>query len=78
MQNDRAALNAIRTSNKDSRELLIKNSTKFTSKSNACNLKWRRLCNLSAIIRYNKHVWLSSEKLFDAYFVHERDLREAC
>ena len=78
MQNDGVVHNAARTSNESSRELLIRNSTKFVNKLDACNLKWRRLYNLSAITKYHKHVWLNSEESSNACFAHERDSRETC
>jgi len=39
VQNDRAVLNAVKTSDENSRELLIKDSTRFADKSDACNLR---------------------------------------
>ena len=78
MQNNEVVYNAIKTSNRNSRELLIRNSTRFVNKLNAHNLKWRRLYNLSTITKYHKHVWLNSEESSSAYFAHERDLKEAC
>ena len=78
MQNDKVVHNTVRTSNKNSRKSLIKDSIEFVDELDTCNLKWRRLYNLFTITKYHKHVWLDSEELPDACFVHERDSREAC
>ena len=76
MQNNRVVHNAIRTSNKSLRELLIKDSTKFVNELDTHNLEWRRLYNLSAITRYHRRIWLSNKELLDACFAHKRNLRE--
>ena len=78
MQNNRVVLNTIKTSNKNMRELLIKDSTKLANKLNTCNLKWRKLCGLSTISRFNKYVWLNSKKSPDTYFAHKIFFKETC
>ena len=76
MMNDRTVHNVVRATNENQRKLFLWDSTESTSKSDACDLKEEKLCDLLAFTEHYRCLWSDYKQLLSACSSHDRNFRQ--